>query len=201
VFDPGEKGSREVTKTTGEDSGMTNPINEGAPSAAPHSHFEAAVGDFARSEMFQRLFDEGMALVERTAAYLDGPGRSESQDMPRDLALAYAGESMRLTTRLMQVASWLLLHKAVRENEISPTQAADGKYRVGAQDICRGRPLENFQQLPGELIDLLDESEGIYERIDRLDRALFLGEPIRNTETGASVLDQHGLLQAAFDEG
>lgn len=32
---------------------------------------------FVRSEMFRRAFSGGMALVEETATYLDGPGREE----------------------------------------------------------------------------------------------------------------------------
>ena len=63
----------------------------------------------AASAAFKTLFREGMSLVEDTAAYLDGPGREESRNLPRATALAYATESMRLTTRLMQVASWLLI--------------------------------------------------------------------------------------------
>ncbi|MFP3943371.1 MAG: DUF1465 family protein [Alphaproteobacteria bacterium] len=174
----------------------TNLETKTMPAAAPPRQSVSAVQDFAQSEMFQRLFDEGMDLVERTAAYLDGPGREASRTMKRELALTYAGESMRLTTRLMQVASWLLLQKAVREYEISPHQAGDEKYRLGAQDICRGRPLDLTHRLPGELIDLLLASESIYERVDRLDRALFMGEPIRNA--GASLCDQRARLQAAF---
>ena len=73
------------------------------------------VKDFASSELFDRTFQEGMALVEETAAYLDGPGRQESKSLDRRAALGYASESMRLTTRLMQVASWLLVQRAVRE--------------------------------------------------------------------------------------
>src|SRR5215469_1238668 len=56
----------------------------------------------AGSQSFAGLFREGMALVEETAAYLDGPGRKESKSLQRNAALAYATESMRLTTRLMQ---------------------------------------------------------------------------------------------------
>ena len=67
------------------------------------------IADFARSELFERTFQEGMDLVEETAAYLDGGGRQESKLLSRNGALAYASESMRLTTRLMQVASWLLV--------------------------------------------------------------------------------------------
>ena len=66
----------------------------------------------ASSQAFAGLFRDGMALVEETAAYLDGPGRQESKKLERSAALAYATESMRLTTRLMQLASWLLLHQA-----------------------------------------------------------------------------------------
>jgi regulator of CtrA degradation len=180
---------------------MTYLETKAAPPAPAAPHYPGAVQDFAQSEMFQRLFDEGMALVEKTAAYLDGPGRRESQAMRRELALAYAGESMRLTTRLMQVASWLLLQKAIREYEISPEQAADEKYRLGAQDICRGRPLDLAHRLPPELIDLLLASESIYERVDRLDRALFLNEPIRDPRSGGGVLDQRDRLRAAFEAG
>ena len=39
--------------------------------------------DFARSELFDRTFQEGMALVEETASYLDGPGRQESKSLDR----------------------------------------------------------------------------------------------------------------------
>ena len=34
---------------------------------------------FTGSALFERTFDEGMALVEETARYLDGPGRDEAR--------------------------------------------------------------------------------------------------------------------------
>ncbi len=90
---------------------------------------------FADSELFERAFAEGMQLVEETAAYLDGPGRQESKLLPKAIALAYAGESMRLTTRLMQAASWLLVHRAVREREMNPSEAAQEKYRIASRTL------------------------------------------------------------------
>ena len=48
------------------------------------------IQDFARSELFERTFQEGMELVEETAAYLDGGGRQESKLLSRNAALAYA---------------------------------------------------------------------------------------------------------------
>lgn len=80
---------------------------------------------FVASESFKMLFREGMTLVEETAAYLDGPGRDESRLLARHAALTYASESMRLTTRLMQIASWLLVQRAVSEGELSLSEAAE----------------------------------------------------------------------------
>jgi regulator of CtrA degradation len=84
----------------------------------------------ASSQAFADLFRDGMALVEETATYLDGPGRQQSKKLERTAALAYATESMRLTTRLMQLASWLLLHRAVKEGEMSLAQASKEKAKV-----------------------------------------------------------------------
>ena len=59
----------------------------------------------AGSQAFATLFREGMDLVEETAGYLDGAGRVDAKSLDRSASLAYATESMRLTTRLMQLAS------------------------------------------------------------------------------------------------
>src|SRR5215472_11755810 len=84
----------------------------------------------AASQSFSGLFRDGMKLVEETASYLDGPGRQQSKKLDRAGALSYATESMRLTTRLMQLASWLLLHRAVNEGEMSLDQANKEKTKV-----------------------------------------------------------------------
>jgi regulator of CtrA degradation len=128
---------------------------------------------FSSSEMFQKTFTEGMGMVEETASYLDGRGRQESRALPSKAALAYAGESMRLTTRLMQVASWLLVQRAVSEGEMSEEEAARDKYRLGAKEICRGRRLEAADVLPVKLVDLLERSAQLYERVERLDQLLY----------------------------
>src|ERR1700754_5334925 len=104
--------------------------------AAPNWRAEV-IQDFARSELFQRTFQEGMDLVEETAGYLDGSGRQESKMLSRNAALAYASESMRLTTRLMQVASWLLVQGARREGDMAPTAACEDRYRLAAEEVCR----------------------------------------------------------------
>src|SRR3569832_441226 len=113
------------------------------------------IQDFARSELFQRTFQEGMDLVEETAGYLDGSGRQASKLLSRSAALAYAAESMRLTPRLMQVASWLLVQRAVREGDMPADAACEDRYRLAGEEACRATG-EGGQGLPSELVALLD---------------------------------------------
>src|SRR5437016_8951883 len=127
---------------------------------------------FMDAALFDRTFDEGMSLVEETARYLDGPGRDESRALPRGAALLYAGESMRVTTRLMQAASWLLIQRAVREGEMCPEAAAGERYRLGSKEICFGGRSEDLELLPHALRDLLDRSDRLYRRIARLEEAI-----------------------------
>ena len=150
--------------------------------------------DFTRSELFERTFKEGMALVDETAAYLDGPGRAASKRLSRVAALAYAGESMRLTTRLMQVASWLLVQRAVRDGEIQLSEAAGEKYRLIAREPQAGANFLGADELPEALKTLVVRGGAIYERVRRLDETMYEG----GVETSNAVSDQMAKLTAAF---
>jgi regulator of CtrA degradation len=128
---------------------------------------------FTGSALFERTFDEGMSLVEETARYLDGRGRQESRDLARKAAVLYAGESMRVTTRLMQAASWLLIQRAVHDGEMNAEDAASARYRLGSKEICLGGRDEDAGLLPKTLQELLVRSDNLYRRIARLDDVLF----------------------------
>lgn len=150
--------------------------------------------DFARSQMFERTFAEGMALVEETAAYLDGPGRAASKMLDRIAALAYAGESMRLTTRLMQVASWLLVQRAVREGEISPASACEERYRFSGRDRS-DFTLQGVDELPEALKELIARCDALYARVNRIDHSVYAEEV---AEPANPVGAQMARLSAAF---
>src|SRR5919206_3733500 len=125
----------------------------------------------AGSQAFAALFKEGMALVEETASYLDGPGRQDSKRLERSAALAYATESMRLTTRLMQLASWLLLHRAVKEGEMTLTQANKEKTKVKLSAADPG-PADLIEKLPQQLQDLIERSMSLQAKVRRLDSSI-----------------------------
>lgn len=154
---------------------------------------------FAGSETFRSLFREGMDLVEETASYLDGSGRAESRGLSRAASLIYATESMRLTTRLMQLASWLLLQRAVNEGEMTHEQAGLEKSKVRIEDRSGERAGPGWDEVPETLRDLVDRSRRLQERIRRLDEAIYSDEAEKTRDPAPNpVADQLGLLAHAF---
>lgn len=163
---------------------------------------EAAAVSFgerlANSQAFSDLFRDGMSLVEETASYLDGQGRQESKKLDRTAALVYATESMRLTTRLMRLASWLLLHRAVKEGEMSLAQANKEKTKVklNAADNADDKTLK---LLPERLQNLIARSRALQVAIRRLDATMHASADPARACFGNPVEHQIGLLRAAFE--
>jgi len=151
----------------------------------------------ANSQAFSDLFRDGMALVEETATYLDGDGRQESKKLERSAALAYATESMRLTTRLMQLASWLLLHRAVKEGEMSLAQANKEKTKVKLS-ATDSHDAGNMELLPDTLRDLIERAQMLQSKVRRLDANIHNRIPPDQAPSINPVERQLGLLKAAF---
>ncbi|MDO8839373.1 MAG: DUF1465 family protein [Parvibaculum sp.] len=156
------------------------------------------LSEFMASGLFQRTYGEGMRLVEETSAYLDGDGRAAAKTLPREASLAYAGESMRLTTRLMQVASWLLVRKAVHEGEMTAEEANSEKYRLATKEIARQPRFAGADALPQRLLELIERSERLYARVERLDTRL--REPVAGPALNHPLAEQMQRVEAFFRE-
>ncbi len=170
----------------------------GVKSIVPQMTIEF-ISKFTSSDQFNKVFQEGMGLVEETANYLDGPGRADSRTLDRMGAIAYATESMRLTTRLMQLASWLLLQRAIVSGELGPEEAFKEKHRISLSDIGRGDAVDGAEQLPDGLDALIDRSVRLLERVRKLD--LMIQQQTRMDVSNASdnpVSMQMDQLQRAF---
>ncbi|MGI9477700.1 MAG: DUF1465 family protein [Hyphomicrobiaceae bacterium] len=152
---------------------------------------------FAQSAQFDGVFQEGMALVERAASYLDGAGRKESRKLAAPVSTAYATESMRLTTRLLEVASWLLVQRALKNGEITVQEAERRRRKVTLRPSGRPAHIKHFDQLPETLQDMIIESFAISDRVQRIDRAMRSDEtvaPVTTNPVGAQI----STIRAAF---
>ncbi|MDB5566063.1 regulator of CtrA degradation [Nitrobacteraceae bacterium AZCC 2161] len=164
-------------------------------------HSEPALVQFSErltnSAAFGTLFREGMDLVEETASYLDGVGRAEAKALDRSVSLTYATESMRLTTRLMQLASWLLLHRAVKEGEMTLTQANREKTKVKLS-AADPSPDEMLAKLPEQLQELIARSMALQAKVRRLDVSIHASTTER-AAIGNPLVPQMNRLKAAFE--
>jgi len=127
---------------------------------------------FAQSDTFRGLFRDGMSLVEETANYLDGEGRAAAQRLGRPAGIVYATESMRLTTRLMQLASWLLVHRSVNEGDMSMAQAAEEKRRIRFDTLSSAMAGPGWDDVPEQFRSLVARSLALQARVRRIDAAL-----------------------------
>ncbi len=158
-----------------------------------------ALSSFADGKVFERVFTEGMALVEETASYLDGPGREQSARLPREASLTYASWSMELTTRLMQAASWLVMQKAVRDGEMRREEAAGEKYRLTRDEPALDPLAQAGNGLPARFLELVTRTEALYEQICRLDVALYVAAPVAHGSS--QIIRQMRELQQAAETG
>lgn len=127
---------------------------------------------FASSDQFDQIFREGMRLVENTAAYLDGDGRRQAKALSPAQGMLYATESMRLTTRLLEIASWLLVRRSLKSGEITPEEARVKRRRIKLASVGRPGHVKGYEDLPADIRRLIDASYALNDRILQLDRAL-----------------------------
>ena len=178
---------------------------DGTPDESPRATREAPSAEMIRfaerrlaSPAFFALFQDGMALVEETAAYLDGEGRAASAGLSPGRLAAYVQQSMRLSTRLMQLASWLLLRRAVAERDMAEATA---RREAGKIDI-RG-PLRDIDQealVPEALVALIQRSFDLQGRIAQLESVLSAPSAVENAGLRPNVVaGQIGRLRRAFE--
>ncbi|MCC5780403.1 DUF1465 family protein [Nitratireductor sp. B36] len=154
------------------------------------------------SDSFKPLYNQGMSLVEEAAEYLDGDGRADAKHLTRAGAALYAAESMRLTTRLMQLASWLLLQRAANSGEMTREQVAAEKSKVRLDTHSPQEQAPGWSDLPEKFQSLVVRSMRLQDLVRRMDEEIYGGEPARAEGTDIfsnnPVYEQITLLKTAF---
>lgn len=152
----------------------------------------------AFSNRFNKLFSDGMALVEESATYLDGEGRREAKTLPKSSVVLYGTESMRLTTRLMQLASWLLLQRAANEGEMTAEQFREEKKKVKLDTLPVTGITDEWEQLPPRFTDLVSRSLALQTRITTIDAEVYEMKKAIPADDENPVRQQINLLSTAL---
>jgi regulator of CtrA degradation len=97
----------------------------------------------------------------------------------------------------MQLASWLLLHRAVKEGEMTLTQANREKTKVKLSAADPG-PEEIIEKLPPQLQELIARSMALQTKVRRLDATIHASNTER-APIGNPLVPQLNRLKAAFE--
>lgn len=132
----------------------------------------AEFADGADTAFIDRTYQDAMALAERASSYFAYVSDKERGAMSVGAKAALAAESLRISSRIMHAIAWLLTRKAVNAGEIDEAEALKAEHRLGGRSICLADPKCDLGQLPQPVVGLLEESERLYRRIDRLETQL-----------------------------
>ena len=132
------------------------------------NNYSKAIKEFAGSEVFFKIFDETISLVQKASDYLEGVGRFDQARLHAKEASLFAAQSVKLTNCLMQVSSWLLGHRAYFKGEITEPREIDLTFYA----VNTHEPMDKLSELPTRLVILTTQTSALFDRIVRMDGQL-----------------------------
>src|SRR5436305_694509 len=99
------------------------------------------------------VYTEAMLLADEARSYFNSAGRDERDALDPFARVGFSCESLKVTTRLMQIIAWLLTQRAVEAGELSRSQAATPSRRLGEGPESDDALLPRLPQTARTLID------------------------------------------------
>ncbi|MBF0335144.1 MAG: DUF1465 family protein [Alphaproteobacteria bacterium] len=120
------------------------------------------------SAFLDRLYAETLGLLVQARNYM---AFKQPRERAGDAAarLEVCCESLRVTARLTQVLSWVMILKAAERGEVPNEAALEDRWRVDDRAICLNDEARLNGSIPPGLRDLLRSSLSLYLRVARLD--------------------------------
>jgi len=118
---------------------------------------------------------EAQKLLQSTHEYIKWQAPIDVEDYGPRETFRVSCEAMRVTIRMTQVITWLMLQKAILTGEVTREEILSESYRVLRGKSCTENDSDKDMSLPPRLRELLTESHIFYMRIMRLDD-VFRGE-------------------------
>lgn len=136
----------------------------------------SAVKKSAFKNPIDRTFEEGVALTLEARNYIAYHEQADKKalNLPDCLHIGY--HHTRVSSRLIQVMTWLLAMKAVTSGEISREQFQAPAFALGGGPECIDESGPEMDDLPQGLRSLLERTHKLYMRVKRLDEQV-RGQP------------------------
>jgi len=129
----------------------------------------SASAGLSATTFFSKTYDEALALVVEARDYVRDGAAAESRYLAPDLRILLSCETLRLTTRLTEVMAWLFTQRARHAGELTEDEVRDEASRLGAPELGLAGPGARPGYLPPRLDSLMERSERLYRRVQRLD--------------------------------
>lgn len=135
------------------------------------------------------LYVEAMVMADEARAYFDRDAALGDVLQDPIRRVAFACESLKVTTRLMHVIAWLLSQRAWQRGEIADTDLLDEKYRLGR---AANTDRDLIAAFPFTARAMIEGSQELYDRVARLQDRIDIA-------IGRVELDDIGPARALLD--
>lgn len=111
------------------------------------------------------LYVEAMVMADEARTYFDMRQAADTGIEDPLRRVAFACESLKVTTRLMHIIAWLLSQRAWQRGELNEAELLEEKYRLGH---AAGTDPVLAESFPFAARALIEASQDLYERVARL---------------------------------
>jgi regulator of CtrA degradation len=117
-----------------------------------------------RGRLIDSLYTEAMVLADEARSYFDQGGLADREALSPLKRVILSCESLRVTTRLMHVLSWLLTQRAIDAGQIATADPTPAEQWAGLE--AQAASLEG---MPLAAIAIIEASRDLCARVARLD--------------------------------
>lgn len=131
-------------------------------------HFDDASGDTGNIVIMPSLFRETMDMIFESYDLFELHDSIDQSYIPSHIQSLASSEMSRVTMRLTSVMAWLMARKAIASGQLNGEEVIED-YRLEGEEYCLGENELLADLLPSYILDLLDRSQTLYERVWRID--------------------------------
>ena len=122
--------------------------------------------------VFTRTYDETLDIIIEARNYMAYREPCENRLGSDGRDLKFTCETMRVTSRLLQVMAWLMPFRAFQNGEIPLEEISRDCNRLSGQEVCLDPEGTSNFMLPTGLRSLLDRSYALYQRVSHMEQML-----------------------------